>query len=145
MASVSKLVKIFDEYDNITIRGKSNFGRYDAIYKLVKVDGATITLSKLIEYVQSLQKRFPDKNFRLRSVMRSGKQLFCIDKKSYMRTPDGKIKTFKDRVPIYFDLDEQAIYVPKSYLKYQKRLAHYVLMRTLGALGLARVRYVSTT
>ena len=137
-----RLVKIFDEYDDITIAGKSNHSRYDALYKVERVPDARVTLEKIKEYVRSLQNRFPDREFMLKEVEVDGKKLYAITRKSYVKTKDGRKKIVKDRIPIYVDIEKQEFYIPKSYIKYSRKLANYVIMRVLGALGVARVRYV---
>ena len=137
------MVKIFDEYDNITIVGGSCNGRYRALYKLTRLPNAEITYDKLLEYVRNLRQKFPDRDFMLKEARYDGKTFYVITRKSYTKVGD-KIKIVRDRVPIYFNIHEQAIYVPRSYLKQQKKLTHYVLMRTLGALKIARVKYVRT-
>lgn len=55
-----------------------------------------------------------------------------------------QIKVKKDVVPIYFDLENQKIFVPKSYVKSKPKLVNYILMRTLGALGLTTTKYIAT-
>jgi len=52
-----------------------------------------------------------------------------------------QITVKKDAIPIYFDLQNQRIYVPKTYMDKKPKLANYILMRTLGALGLTKTRY----
>jgi len=137
-----RLVKIFDEYDDITIAGKSNHSRYDALYKVERVPDARVTLEKIKEYVRSLQNRFPDREFMLKEVEVDGKKLYAITRKSYVKTEDGRKKIVKDRIPIYIDVQNQEFYIPESYIKYSRKLANYVIMRVLGALGVARVKYV---
>mgnify|MGYP000011619538 CR=1 FL=1 len=58
-----------------------------------------------------------------------------------LRKLSSKVKVKKDAVPIYFDLESQKIYVPKTYVERKPKLVNYILMRTLGALGVARTRY----
>jgi len=52
-----------------------------------------------------------------------------------------QITVKKDAIPIYFDLENQKIYVPKTYMDKKPKLVNYILMRTLGALGLTKIRY----
>jgi hypothetical protein len=136
-----RLVRIFDEYADITVMGKSNHSRYDALYEVVRIPDARVDLERIQKYVQSLQTRFPDKNFMLKKVKFEGKEYYVISRKSYIITPDGKRKKVRDRIPIYIDLEEQAFYIPKSYIEKNRKLANYVIMRVLGALGVSRVRY----
>jgi len=47
----------------------------------------------------------------------------------------------KDRIPLYFDLSKQKVYVPKSYVLKNRPLVNYICMRTLGTLGMAQSKY----
>lgn len=140
MPRVPELVEVFRQYKNILIRGASGFRRYPATFKLVRTDGK-ITLEKLQNYIQSLQSKYPDRHFALKTFEYRGRTLHIITKKSYVKE-GGKIKVVKDRIPIYFDLEGQKVYVPKSYILYNRKLTNYVLMRVLGALGIAKVKYL---
>ena len=137
-----RLVKIFDEHTPI-VRGKGNFGRYDQLFEVVKKPNPKkVTFKDLAEYVWRLNARYPNQNFRLRQVEVNGKRFYVIDKKSWMKLADGRRVRVRDRIPIYVDLQDQQFYVPESYLKKQKRLANYIIMRVLGALGVSRVKYL---
>lgn len=46
------------------------------------------------------------------------------------------------RLPIYFDLEGGRVFVDEDDYKVEPKLSNYILMRTLGALGLSRTRYV---
>jgi hypothetical protein len=137
-----RLVRIFDEYADITIVGKSNHSRYDALFEVVRIPNARVDLDRIQQYVKSLQTRFPDKNFMLKKVKVEGKEYYVISRKSYIITPDGKRKKVRDRIPIYIDLENQAFYIPKSYIEKNRKLANFVILRVLGALGVARAKYV---
>jgi hypothetical protein len=80
----------------------------------------------------------------LKKVKVEGKEYYVISRKSYIITPDGKRKKVRDRIPIYIDLEEQAFYIPKSYIEKNRKLANFVILRVLGALGVARAKYVQT-
>jgi len=139
---MTKLVKIFDEYTP-TVRGKGNFGRYDQLFEVVKKPNPRrVTFEDLAEYVFNLKERYPSENFQLREVELNGRKFYVIDKKSRKKLPDGRVVRVNDRVPIYIDLERQEFYVPKWYLKNRRRLANYIIMRTLGKLGVSRVRYI---
>lgn len=139
MARIWRLVKIFDEYNDIKIKGKSCKSRYDALFTLVKNQSTPVTLDKITEYVNNLQAKYPNRGFMLKRIRLNNKTFYIITKKSINA---GKI--VKDRIPIYIDIDNQEFYIPQSYIKKQKKLANYVIMRVLGALGVAKVKYVST-
>ncbi|RLI87407.1 MAG: hypothetical protein DRP01_01910 [Archaeoglobales archaeon] len=139
-----RLVKIFDEHVPV-VRGKGQFGRYDQLFEVVKKsEPRRLELEDLVEYVEGLRRRYPTHEFRLREVELNGRKFHVIDRKSWKRLEDGRRVRVRDRIPIYVDLERQEFYVPQSYLKRRKRLANYIIMRTLGALGVSRVRYVKT-
>ena len=138
-----ELLEVFKDFE-VVMRGKSGMGKYDALYKLVPVNPPKpVTLDDLARYVEGLQQRFPDRGFYLGAVKVGEKRYFVVTKKSWMRSPDGTRKRVHDRVPVYVDLEGQKFYVPKSYVKKKYKLACYVLMRVLGSLGVAKVKYLS--
>jgi len=137
-----RLLNVFRDI-HVLIRGKSQMGRYDATYELVRrEDAKRVTLEDLERYVENLKQRFPERGFKLRKVKYKGRIYWVIDQDRYIRVGRRKKKVKKDRVPIYFDLDAQEVYIPAYYWKTNQRLAGYILMRTLGALGISTVKYV---
>jgi len=134
------LLEVFKDFD-VTIKGYGQFGKYRQLFKLIpKPNAKPVTLQDLENYVKNLQQKYPDKNFNLLKKTINGKTYYIINKKKRIQSK----KQIYDRVPIWFDLENQKIYVPKSYVTRQKRLTNYILMRTLGTLGLAKQIYVST-
>jgi len=71
-------------------------------------------------------------------------RLMIIKKLKTLRNRLKKLKRNrkKDRIPIYFDLDQQRVFVPKTYVKRNKSLTNYICMITLGALGVSQSRYI---
>ena len=123
-----RLVRLFEEYTPI-VRGKAQNGRYEAFYRIEKkANPKIITEQHLVDYVRSLQQRYPNHNFYLRSY-----------KNFYVITRKGKY--VKDRVSIYVDIGTQTFYVPKSYIEKNPKLANYIIMVTLGALGVSQSKY----
>ena len=47
-------------------------------------------------------------------------------------------------IPLYFNLAEQAVYIPKSVWEKKRKNASFVIHRCLGALGYATTRYLRT-
>jgi hypothetical protein len=130
----------------VYIRGASQKGRYEALYELVPEDGRRyITRQDLEDYVEKLQEKHPDKGFRLDTKRIGGRRFYVITRRSYEKLPDGSKRQVRDRVPIYFDLDSQKVYVPRWYVRNRRRLTNYILMRTLGSLGYATVKYKRIT
>lgn len=137
-----KLVEIFKEHEPI-VNGRSFMGKYRAKYKIVpRRHRNFLTVEDLEKYVKRLQERYPNRDFYLRKTKYKGKVYYVITRKSYKKMPDGTRKWVKDRIPIYFDLEKQRYYVPESYIKRTPRLANYLIMVTLGALGISQSKYL---
>ena len=47
-------------------------------------------------------------------------------------------------IPLYFDLEAQEVYIPKTVWERKRKNAAFIIHRTLGALGYATTRYVRT-
>jgi hypothetical protein len=123
-----QLVELFKEYTP-TVRGKALSSRYEAVYRVErKANPKTVTEEDLIKYVNSLQQRYPNHNFYLRRW-----------RNYHIITRKGKY--VKDRVSLYIDLEKQAFYIPKSHLEKNPKLANYIIMVTLGALGVSQSKY----
>jgi len=140
-----RLMEVFKDFE-VRLRGKSFHSKYDAEYIVEpKPNPKTVTIEDLRKYVEDLQRRYPDKNFYLGSlydfVDGVWKELYVITRKKRMKMADGTVKYVTDRVPIYVDLEEQKFYVPQYYVKRRYKLTCYIIMRTLGTLGVSRVRY----
>jgi len=71
-------------------------------------------------------------------------QYLIFKLKQRLRQLYRRIRVKKDVVSIYFDLEKQKIYVPKSHVDKKPRLVNYLLMRTLGALGISKTKYIKT-
>jgi hypothetical protein len=130
-----RLKKVFEDL-KVEIEGKGQFGQYGQLFKLTPVESPPITVEQLQEHVTKLQQKYTERGFKLKQ-----RGLYhIIDQNLYK--PDGKKKT--DRVPIYFNLQTQEIFIPSSYFERKPKLVGYILTRTLGALGIAKVRYIKT-
>jgi len=55
-----------------------------------------------------------------------------------------KKRGVKGVVPLYFDLEAQEVYIPKSVWEKRRKNATYVIHRCLGALGYSTTKYVGT-
>ncbi|RLI87541.1 MAG: hypothetical protein DRP01_01660 [Archaeoglobales archaeon] len=127
------------------IKGKGQMGRYTQIFRLVpKPNSKRITLQDLINYANNLNKRFPNRQFYIGKKKVGNKILYILTQPRYDKHGKCKYSRTKGRIPIWFDLHNQKIYISKYYLKTKQKLAYYILMRTLGALGIATVKYVRT-
>lgn len=137
-----RLVEIFTEYVPV-VNGKGQMGRYDQKFIIEKKPNPKIlTVEDLENYVRNLQRRYPRNQFYLRKTKYMDKTFYVITRKSYIKTEDGRRKWVKERIPIYFDLENQKFYVPESYLKRMPKLANYIIMVTLGALGISQSKYI---
>jgi len=134
-----KLLEVFKDFQ-VKVRGRGQFGRYNQLFIVEPKDKwEPITKEALEGYVENLNKRYPNEGFRLRKY----KQYVVLDKPS-RRWKGGRLVKVKDRVPIYFDLKNQKFYVPKWYVEKRTRLTNFIIMVTLGALGVTRVKYLKT-
>jgi len=134
---VNDLIEIFKDHTP-TVKGKSNRGQYEAEYIVTKrSDAKRVELQDLIDYVARLNEKYPEEFFYIKAMRRV--QDFG-DKKLYMLTKENEEK----RVPIIFDLEEQRFYIRRQDLETNPQLANYIIMRTLGALGVSQSRYLST-
>ncbi|MEM2474799.1 MAG: hypothetical protein QW407_02645 [Thermofilaceae archaeon] len=135
-----KLLEVFKDFE-VRVRGKSCRSRYDAEYIVEpRQDPKIITLEDLNKYVEELQRKYPDRNFYLYTTRVNGVEYHVVTRKKRLKLPDG-VKYVSDRVPIYVDLKSQRFYVPQYYVKRRYKLTCYIIMRVLGTLGVARVRY----
>ena len=128
-----KLVEIFTEHTP-TVQGGSQYGRYKADFIIEKKPNPPrITETELGIYVERLQHKYPSEGFYLRKIKWHGKTLHVI----------GKIKRrgVTGRVPIYFDLENQKFYVEKKDLEKNEKLANFIIMTTLGSLGVSQSKY----
>jgi hypothetical protein len=59
-----------------------------------------------------------------------------------LRELKSKITRKHDAIPIYIDLQNQRFYVPQIYIKTKPKLTAYIIMKTLGALGITQSKYI---
>jgi len=129
------LIEIFNEYTP-TITKPCSTGAYRATYLILKKpDSPTITLENLKQYLEALKQKYPDQKFYLTTAKYQGKTLYKLSKK---RNPSDK-----PRVPLYFDLQNQKYYIEKQTLQKQPKLTNYIIMRTLGTLGITQHKYAN--
>jgi len=136
-----KLLEFYRSF-KVYMTGSSQNNRYKALYELVpKPDRRQITREDLEDYVEKLKAKYPDRGFYLRTARVDGRTFHIVSRSSYEKLPDGSKRRVYDRVPVYFDLEAQRVYVPRWYIRNRRRLANYILMRTLGSLGYASIEY----
>jgi hypothetical protein len=136
-----KLLEIFRDFD-VICKGSSFHSRYQVTYIITpKANPKTVTIEDLAKHIEDLQRRFPDRNFYMKTTKINGRTFHVITRKTYVMQPDGTKKRVYDRVPIYMDIENQKFYVPESYVKKQYRLTCYIIMRTLGTLGVSTTKY----
>jgi hypothetical protein len=129
-----ELVEVFKDFEiEVLSRLSVNYssGSYTRLYKILpKKDNKIITLEDLKKVVKRLSEKYPSESFSL------------IKKKNYyVITKKAENPKFKN-VPIYFDLKNQKIYVEKEHVEKERKLTNYILMRTLGALGIIQNKYI---
>jgi hypothetical protein len=123
------LVEIFAQHTPI-VEGSSQMNRYKADYIITKkAKPKVLTVDDLNTYVKNLQKRYPSSGFMLDKIEIDDKKLHIITNKT------------KDAVPIYIDLEEQKFYIRRQDLMDKPRLTNYIIMVTLGSLGISQSKY----
>jgi len=136
---VVRLLEVFKDFQ-VTVMGASQRSRYHYPMRIErKPNPNRLSLEDLVDYVETLKVKFPDKGFKLTKRRVEGKQYYIITKRSYRKDEQGRSHEVMDRAPIYCDLEEQRFFVPQRYLRDRRRLVNYVIMRTLGSLGITRV------
>jgi hypothetical protein len=129
------LVEIFNEYTPI-VKGGSQHNKYQAAFVVSKkANPKHITEEDLHMYVEKLKQRYPSEKFYMRKLTWKNKILYVIAKRKNPHTTG--------RVPLYFDLENQKFYVEKKDLEKNEKLANYIIMVTLGALGVSQSKYMN--
>jgi len=82
--------------------------------------------------------------YRYNNLSRKAGQLGDKIRELEMELIETKRKGVKGVIPLYFDLEAQEVYIPKSVWQRKRKNATYVIHRTLGALGMATTKYVKT-
>jgi len=141
-----KLVEIFGKL-NPRLVGGSHWPKYRALFSVRKrSDPQVVTLEMLEEYARQLELKVKSRNPKLKVILRpvkvDGKTLFRFGVSKYWKDEEGKKHTNWARVPIYFDLEEQRFFVPVYYILTRPKLTNYIVMRTLGALGVSQSTYI---
>lgn len=127
------LREIFTQHTPI-VEGGSQHGRYRCLFRIERRQNPNIvTLQKLMEYVDNLNRRYPNEKFYLKKINYKTEKLYILAKR--------KNKTEIGRIPIYFNLEKQAFYIEKETLQRNPKLANYIIMTTLGALGVSQSKY----
>jgi hypothetical protein len=129
-----ELLEVFGDY-TIEVEYREKSGKYRILYEIVpKKQPTKITEEALKSYVERLASKYPEEGFTLTKV-RLGKTTY------YVMTKVGERAKFSN-VPIYFDIENQKIFVPKECVDNNEKLTNYILMRTLGALGVTQSKYL---
>jgi hypothetical protein len=140
-----RLVRLFDEYDDIEVSSIVQ-GRYEYAYKVVRVEGAKVTLEKMWDYVRRLRQKYPDRRFTIRRVVlrvNGRRRVFHVITRNIKGDPVGEVDgSVPDLIPIYINLRRQEFYVPERCIKENRKLTNFVVLRALGALGVARNKYL---
>ncbi|MEM2612293.1 MAG: hypothetical protein QW332_06125 [Thermoproteota archaeon] len=133
MSREKELIEIFTEYEvyvssRQTVKGK-NGGRLLTFKIVPKQNRKRITIESLMEYVNKLNARYPEEGFTL------------VKKGKYYVLTKNKLNSTKPNVPIYFDLEKQKFYIERRSTQ-SPAITNYIIMRTLGALGVSQSKYV---
>ena len=136
-----RLVEIFREHivevrstQRVQGRGGKVYGERDVLYRIMpKENPKTVTVEDLEKYVAKLNMHHPEEGFTLKKVKIRGREMFVITKNS--------TNSNKPNVPIYFDIKNQKFYIEKESTE-EPEIANYIIMRTLGALGVSQSKYL---
>jgi hypothetical protein len=130
-----KLIEIFEEHTPI-VKGGSQYGRYKADFIIEKKPNPPqLTETDLGIHVEKLQHKYPNEGFYIRKLTWKGKTLHVIAKR--------KNHHVQGRIPLYFDLENQKFYIDQRDLEKNERLANYIIMVTLGSLGISQSKYAN--
>lgn len=140
------LVEIFRKLEPEVVGG-SHWPKYRALFSIEKrADPAVVTLETLQEYAQRLEEKVKARNPKLKVILKKvkfgDKVMYRLGVSKYWKDENGKKHTYWQRVPIYFDLEEQRFFVPRYYVLTRPKLTNYIIMRTLGALGVSQSVYM---
>jgi hypothetical protein len=142
-----RLVRLFDEYGSIEVPNYS-LRPFDYVYRVVRNEGAKVTLEKMWEYVHTLQRKYPDKRFTIRRVglrVNGRRRMFYVITRDIKGDVMGSIDgTAPEVVPIYVSIRKQEFYVPEYCIREKRRLTNFVILKVLGALGVAKRKYLGS-
>ena len=136
--------KLYAYVDNLKKRYPKNNFRLEHI---ITVNHQLLEkIRSQIEYLERRARGYPGLSVMDRAYLQHLKSLPLeyFLKHLYVINQDGNpdIKAWhKGRVPIYFDLQARKVYVEAEIAEKEPRLVSYILMRTLGALGLTTVKH----
>lgn len=155
LKSLDDMVKIYSDGKllmDIEIEGKSNQGKYKAIYRVEALPNSKFpSVQDLKEYVEFLAQRYPERGFRLYQIPKEKPSLlrriinFLLRRKikPYYVVAQRKISK-KDAITLIFDLDRREVYLARRDLSKPKKLRNYLIFRALGSLKLVQSKYVRT-
>jgi len=137
-----QLLEVFKDFE-VIVKGRLGSPQYKGDFLLVRKNNSEFpTLQDLENYVARLQRKFPNRRFQVKVRKYKGKVYYIVDQDIWVRQRGRRKQRKKDRVPIFFDFEEQKVFIPKSFWERNKRLVGYILMRTLGSLGISTVKYI---
>ena len=91
-------------------------------------------------FKERIRKRYGDdiaELFYLKERKYKGRIYFVFSRRN-VKLSDPRLRK---RISLYFDLEKQRVYIPASYVKKAPRLVNFILLRTLGELGLVKKEY----
>jgi len=101
---------------------------------LLKEDRKPLELSDLEAYIERLNNKRPNKKFILEEVEVNEKKLLRV-RKIY---DDFQVPEIR----LYFDLENQRVYIEKEQWEKERKLCLFVIVKVLGALGITTVKHV---
>jgi len=101
-------------------------------FRLKKLKGKVMEWSEMLKAYEEKVARLNERHEELKAEIEALKE----------QISRGGVKEVRGRLPIYFDLHSQRVYVDEDDYKVEPKLSNYILMRTLGALGVSQTRHV---
>jgi hypothetical protein len=144
-----KLVDVFRVLIPFEIRDKtrSRNGKkeYERTHLVVEnPDKPQITRESLeqffVGFKERIRKKYGDEIaelFYLKERKYMGR-IYLVFSRKNVKLSDPRLRK---RISLYFDLEKQRVYIPASYVKKAPRLVNFILLRTLGELGLVKKEY----
>jgi len=143
LVDVFRVLLPFEIQDKARSRnGKKEYVRTHLVVE--NLDRPKITREGLEQFFAGFKERIRKKYgdeiaelFYLKEKKYKGRIYFVFSRRN-VKIADPRLRK---RISLYFDLEKQRVYIPASYIKKAPRLVNFVLLRTLGELGLVKKEY----
>jgi|YelNatPaOPRAMG01_1025707.scaffolds.fasta_scaffold54380_3 hypothetical protein len=143
LVDVFRVLLPFEIQDKARSRdGKKEYIRTHLVVE--NLDRQKITKEDLeqffVRFKERIKKKYGDEIaelFYLKERKYMGR-IYLVFSRKNVKIADPRLRK---RISLYFDLEKQRVYIPASYIKKAPRLVNFILLRTLGELGLVKKEY----